>query len=198
VAARKKTVRDDRATLGFTDESGFCLAPLTRRTLAPRGRTPVLRPRARHRDKVSVAAALTLSPARGHCGLYYQTFPGEFVDAEAYAWYLRRVLRQVRGPVVIVQDNGPMHRGPAVRAVAADFPRLTLVQLPPYAPELNPAEPMWEHAKCEDLANFVPPDVPELEAAVCGCLDAYRHDQHRLRSFFAATELRWDGLTGII
>jgi transposase len=196
LAGRQKKVRDERATLGFSDESGFLLAPLTRRTLAPRGLTPALRQRARHRDKVSVAAVLTLSPARGHRSLYYQTFPGEHVDIEVYAWFVRRVLRQVPGPVVLVQDNGPMHRGDPMRALAADLPRLTVVPLPPYAPELNPVEPMWEHAKCEDLANFVPPCVPELEDAVCECLEAYRHDQRRLRSFLTATELPWGGLTG--
>jgi transposase len=195
LAARQKKVREEAATLGFTDESGFLLAPLTRRTLAPRGHTPVLRQRARHRDKVSVAAALTLSPRRGHCSLYYQTFPDLYVDAELYAWFLRRLLGRVAGPLVLVHDGGSMHKGPPLRDLAADFPRLEVVPLPPYAPELNPNEPMWEHTKCEDLANFVPLDVPQLDGAVCHCLDGYRCDQTRLRSFFAATALPWDGLT---
>lgn len=71
MAARPKQARELNATLVFTDEGGFLMLPLLRRTLAPRGRTPVLRHRASHRDKVSVAAALTLSPARGHVSLYY-------------------------------------------------------------------------------------------------------------------------------
>ena len=74
VAADRKEAVARRATLGFTDESGFLLAPLLRRTLAPRGRTAVLLHRARQRDRVSVAAALTLSPRRGRLGLHYQTY----------------------------------------------------------------------------------------------------------------------------
>ena len=48
------------------DESGFFLNPLVRRTWAPRGKTPVLPSWGRHRDKVSVVAALNggASPAR--------------------------------------------------------------------------------------------------------------------------------------
>jgi len=170
--------------------------PLVKTTLAPRGRTPVLRHRARHRDKLSVAAALTISPVRGHVGLHCRTYPGGYVDAEVYAWFLREcLLREVRGPVVLVQDNGQMHRGPAVRAVQLDHPRLALEQLPAYAPELNPTEGLWNRSKDKDLANFVPADVQELNDAVCDCLTEARHDQHRLRSFFTATPLSWRGTT---
>ena len=186
------------ATLGFTDESGFLLMPLVCRTLARRGRTPRLVHRARRRDKVSVAAALTLSPERGRLGLHYQTYPDGYVDAAAYAAFLRRsVLRSFRGPVVLVHDQGGMHKGPHLRALAADHPRLDMHFLPPYAPEFNPAEPLWKHAKVDELGNYVPLDVPQLDRAIHGCLDEVSQDQPRLRSFFATAELPWDGLTGL-
>jgi len=190
-------VTDGGATLGFTDESGFLLMPLVCRTLARRGHTPRLVHRARHRDKVSVAAALTLSPVRGHLGLHYQTYPNGFVDAAAYAAFVRRsVLRGVRGPVVLVHDQGSMHKGPCLRALAGDHPRLEMHFLPGYAPELNPAEPLWKHEKVDELGNFTPHDVPELDRAIHRCMDETASDQLRLRSFFRATELPLDGLTG--
>jgi transposase len=172
--------------------------PLVKTTLAPRGRTPLLYHRARHRDKVSAAAALTLSPVRGHVGLYYQTYRDAHVDAQVYSHFLRTVLlRQVRSPVVLLHDRGNMHRGPCVRAVQQDHPRLVWVEpFPPYAPELNPAEGVWNHSKDKKLANFVPREVPELESAVCHCLEEVRHDQDRLRSFFFATPLSWNA-TGL-
>jgi len=182
----------------FTDESGFLLAPLVRRTLAPRGHTPALRHRARHRDKVSVAAALTLSPAVGRAGLYYQTYPDAYVDAEVYAGFLHALLRHIRRPLVVVQDRGNMHKGPPLRELNASFARLDLNLLPPYAPELNPVEYVWTHVKHERLANFAPLDVPHLDGTVCRCLDEARHDQSRLHSFFAASPLPWDGLTGLM
>jgi transposase len=193
VAAHQKKVRDLHGTLCFTDESGFLLAPLTRRSLAPVGRTPLLRHRAAHRDKVSAAAALLLSPARGHVRLYYQTFPDAYVDAELYAWFLRRVLRVVRGPLVLVQDNGNMHRGQPMRDLCDDVARLHVHRFPPYAPELNPVEYLWNWCKDKRLCNFVPHDVPELDAAACACLDDARGDQQRLRSFFESSPLPWRG-----
>ena len=187
---------DRGASLVFTDESGFLLLPLVRTTLAPRGRTPVLRHRARHRDKVSVAAALTLSPARGHVSLYYRTYPNQYVTAAVYADFLRqRLLARVPGPLVLVHDGGSMHKGDPLRALCGDFPRLDLNLLPPYAPELNPPEHLWNFEKDKELCNFVPRDVRELDRVVDEHLRDVRHDQHRLRSFFAATPLPWDGLT---
>lgn len=137
--------------MGFTDETGMLLAPLTRRTLAPKGNAPPLRHRARQRDKVSLAAALTLSPVRGHVALYYQSYPDAYVDNVIYAGFLRTLLWHVRGPLVLLHDGGGMHKGEPVRAVQADFPRLHVHPFPPYAPEL----------KCAGI----PVDGPEVPPA---------------------------------
>jgi transposase len=47
--------------------------------------------------------------------------------------------------------------------------------LPPYAPDLNPAEQVWNHTKYADLANVIPEDVADLEEAVGDSIAA----QHR-------------------
>lgn len=185
------------ATLGFEDESGFLLLPLVRRTLARCGQTPVLRHRARHRDKVSVAAVLTVSPVRGHVNLFFQTYPNGYVNNVAYAEFLRGVLRRVPGPFVLVHDQGNMHKGDPIRALCRDFPRLDLNMLPAYAPELNPTEHLWNFAKDKELANFVPHDVRELDVAIRDRLGHIKHDQQRLRTFLAASHLPWGGLTTI-
>jgi transposase len=59
-----------RAYLVFLDESGFFLTPTVRRTLAPRGKTPVLKAWDR-RDRWSAISCVTLSPAAGRPGLYF-------------------------------------------------------------------------------------------------------------------------------
>src|SRR4051794_32812792 len=59
-----------RAYLVFLDESGFFLTPTVRRTLAPRGRTPVLAAWDR-RDRWSAISCVTVSPVAGRPGLYF-------------------------------------------------------------------------------------------------------------------------------
>lgn len=189
-------MRGRGATLIFTDESGFLLLPLVRRTLARQAHVAPLIHRARQRDKVSVAAALTLSPARGHVNLHYQTYPNAYVNAEVYADFLGGVLRRFDDhPLVLVHDRGNMHRGEPVRHLAARCPRLDLNFLPPYAPELNPTEQLWNFAKDKVLSNFVPHDVTEVDSTVNVLMNIVSRDQLRLRSFFRATPLKWDPLT---
>jgi hypothetical protein len=195
VAAHQKKARDLRATLAFTDESGFLLAPLARRSLARTAHTPVLRQRARQRDKISAAAALVLSPWRGRIGLHCLLYPNLHLDGDLYAGFLRWLLGRVPGPVVLVHDGGSLHQGPSVAEVSARFPRLSLHPLPPYAPELNPVEYLWTHSKAYRLANFAPEDLGALQEVLCDVLHDVRADQGRLRSFYRSSPLPWTGTT---
>jgi putative transposase len=170
---------------------------LVERTLAARGHAAPLRHRARQRDKVSVAAALTLSPAQGHINLYYHTYPNGYVNGAVYADFLRQLLHQIHNPLVVVHDRGNMHRGDPMRQLQHDFPddRLDLNLLPPYAPELNPVEQLWNFSKDKELSNFTPHNIDELNTTVTNLFDGVRHDQARLRSFFRAVPLSWNLLT---
>lgn len=169
------------------------MAPLVRTSLAPRSRTPVIHTRAKHRQKVSVAAALFRSAASGRARLIHEIFVDHYVDDLLYSDFLReRVLRASRRRLLLVQDGAPLHLGPWTREVAEDFyPRLQVFQLPSYAPELNPVEQLWNWAKDKQLANFVPNDLGQLAAAADHVIAQAEQDQIRLQSFFNAAALPW-------
>jgi putative transposase len=189
VAAHPKRARRQGAHLVLIDESGALMAPLLRRTLAPRGQTPIFKQQGKHREKVSIIAALTIAPKRQRLGLYFANLTNDYFEQVAVAWFLRQLLQHLRGPVIVVWDRGPMHRGDAIRQVLADFPRLSLEQLPPYAPELNPVEQIWTFLKWSRLCNFAPEDVRELEEKIFQELQTIRFEQKRLHSFFEASKL---------
>ena len=172
------------------DESGVLLTPLVRRTLAPRGQTPILAVKGGRREKVSVLAALSLSPWAQRLGLYFRTFPNAYVTTQDTADFLRELLRHLRGRVIVIWDRGPIHRGAPIRAVLAAYPRLSLEYLPSYAPELNPVEHLWGHIKYSRLANLTAPDAMALDDMVAECLIDAKFDSKRLRSLYAATPLR--------
>lgn len=189
MAADKKSAARRRAYLVLIDESGFLLSPLVRRTLAPRGQTPVLKTWGGHRERVSAIAALTISPRR-HCpGLYFRTYPKAFVNQARAADFLRYLLRHLRGPVIVVWDGGPMHRGDDIRAVLRDFSRLSLEKLPPYSPELNPVEYLWNHLKYGILSNFMPDDVFHLDGVLKQRFHRAKRSRQRLQSFFKQSGL---------
>lgn len=186
VGPRKKNATRLGAHLVFIDESGFLLIPSVRKTWAPRGQTPLLRFWQRH-DRISVISGLSVSPRRRRLGLYYQLHLANIHAPEVCA-FLRHLLRHLRGAVIVLWDNGRIHRGPLLRDLGRAFPRLHVVRFPPYAPELNPDEGVWSIAKAE-LANGRPDDVETLTAHLLGSLTRLRHSQRDLRSCIAQADL---------
>jgi transposase len=189
LAELKKRARKLRATLVLIDESGMLLAPLVRRTLAPSGQTPVLKQRGRHRDKVSLMAALCLSPQQQRVSLRFRTYCKSYVNNQRAAHFLRQLLRQVRGRVIVVWDQGGCHKGQPIRELLQRHPRLELHALPTYAPELNPVEQLWKHLKYDRFVNQAPDDVQQLHATVRGYLQRLRHKPARLQSLIRACKL---------
>jgi transposase len=172
------------------DEAGAMLAPLVRRTLAPRGQTPILKHRGRHRDKVSMAAALTFGPdPRDEMRLFFRTYPKSYVNGERSAEFLESVLAEIPGPVIVIWDRGSMHKGPFIRELLAKHPRLQTEFLPPYAPQLNPVELLWSFLKYGKMANFAPLDVDHLNATVLEHLLFAQKNPRLLASFWRWSQL---------
>ena len=160
-----------------------------RRTWAPRGQTPVLTGFGRHRQKVSTIAALSITPGRRRLGLYWKTDPKDYIDAEAVVSFLRDLLRRLKGKVIVIWDGGSNHKGPAIRALLARYPRLTLERLPAYAPDLNPVEMIWAYLKHGLMANFVPEDVLHLERVVLENLRSVRSNASLMRALWRGSDL---------
>jgi hypothetical protein len=189
LAAHSKKVRRCRENLVLIDESGLLMSPLVRRTWAPRGQTPRLFQRGRHREKVSVAAALWL-PVEGPLRLSFRTIVDGYFDNLATASFLAQLLTETERPLTVLWDGGTMHRGEPIRELLNGHgSRLHLERLPPYAPMMNPVESLWSWLKYGQLCNFAPSDANELNTAVVKQLRHAVRNQQRLVSFWAASEL---------
>ena len=171
------------------DESGVLMTPVVRRTWAVRGQTPVLTQQMGRREKVSVAGALWMPPHRDRLEWFSQTLVNTYYDTQCVAVFLELLLEEVGGPLVLVWDGGPIHRGEPIQELLAARPQLTLEPLPAYAPELNPVEAAWSWLKYGRLCNFVPRDIDHLHAEVLQELRYLTGNQALLRSFFKASDL---------
>jgi transposase len=141
------------------------------------------------RDRLSVIGVLTLSPARARIGSYFDV-QRENIRADHVVDFLRRLRRKIRRPLIVVWDRWSVHRSAARRIVAARWKRIEFESLPAYAPELNPVEAMWSHAKYADLANYVADDADNLDAAVRASLKDQSRNLRLKRSFFKTAQLK--------
>jgi transposase len=159
VAGGKKNASRLAAHIVFVDESGFLLIPTVRKTWSPVGQTPILRHCYRH-DRISAISGIAVSPRRFHCTLYCQLYEDN-IQGEEVAMFLRHLLRQIPGHLIVLLDNGNIHRGEPIQELLLRTRRLHLVAFPPYAPELNPDEGVWNQIK-HRLANGRPDSQAEL------------------------------------
>jgi transposase len=177
------------AYLAFLDESCFQLTPTVRRTLAPRGQTPIL-PCWDRRDKISAISAITLTPQRHLPGLVFQLLPDkENFHGEEVVAFLKSLRRQWRR-FTVVWDRGQIHsRSKVVRAYLAGHPEIVVEDLPGYAPELNPDELVWCWTKYGRLSNYAAPNLRELRDHVQAELEDLRDHPYRLLDFIDHTDL---------
>ena len=81
-------------------------------------------------------------------------------------------------PVVLVEDNGPIHTSLAARAaIEARQHWLTIEWLPKYAPELNDIEVVWHDLKAHHLAHKTFTEVTALDHDIHAAVDALNQER---------------------
>jgi len=158
------------------------LQPVRIRTWAPRGETPIQHAWDR-RDRLSVIAAISVSPVSHRLGLHNQihrqNIRGPLMDD-----FLNSLHRQLRRRIILVWDRLGAHRSSRAHLEQTHRDWFQFEWLPAYAPELDPVEQCWNHAKCTDLANLIPNDLGELHDALANSLETQRRNPDLLRSYF--------------
>jgi transposase len=154
------------------------LQSLVRCTWAPKGQMPVCAAWPRH-DRWSVLSALSVSPKRRRLGLYFDILDHN-IATDDFETFILRVRQRLGRSIILVMDRYTVHKAAAQR-----FGDTMQVEwLPPYAPELNPVELVWNHTKHDDLANFLPDNLIELGHAVAPSIRNTRSQWSLLRAFF--------------
>ena len=78
----------------------------------------------------------------------------ENCTAATSATFLRQLREKHSQPLFIIWDNGPAHRGEAIRTyLSTPDLHLRLIALPAYSPDFNADEAIWDWAREEVTAN---------------------------------------------
>jgi transposase len=163
----------------FVDESGFQLLPSVVKTWAPRGQTPILHTPLTWKH-LSVIGGITLT------GKLFSWVLDHAVKGDDLVFFLRHLLKQIPGKVLVIWDGLPAHRSLRVKDFLAQEAqdRLWLVRLPAYAPDLNPIEALWSYLKQVALKNLCCPSLAHLRAQLRLAIERLRHKRHIILSCF--------------
>ncbi len=112
------------------------------------------------------------------------------VAGEEIIRFLQHLLRHIRGPLLLVWDNAPIHERQKVQQFIVCQPRLHVENFPRYAPELNPVEFVWTQAD-EYTAGTAPATISELKSNVQAALRRTRISQRRMWACLKASTLKW-------
>jgi transposase len=152
------------------DQSGFYLLPCVVRTYAPVGKTPIVHEHL-SRDHLSVISAITLE------GKLLMMEQERSFKSQDVVRFLRHLLGQIPGKLLVIWDGSPIHRGRVVKDFLSSGAsrRLKLEQLPGYAPDLNPEEGIWKHLKYVELKNVCCQNLSELKVELRKAKERLRH-----------------------
>jgi hypothetical protein len=136
----------------FQDEGRFGRIQIPRKCWAPKGMRPVV---FRQEVREYTYVYLAVCPESGET--ISLILP--YVDTECMNQFLQEVSEQYRDfRVIMVLDGAGWHASTGLE----EFDNIRLLFLPPYSPELNPAEHLWRYLREEHIRNSFWRTIDEL------------------------------------
>jgi transposase len=173
-----RQARGEGGEIHFWDESGFRADSVHGKTWARAGTRPVVQVPGQ-RQGISAASAISAKGA-----FWFATYKGG-LTGDLFVTLLKKLMYRRKKPLHLVLDGLPAHKTKAVKAyVESTAGRLTLHFLPGYAPELNPDELVWSHAKRTGNARRPLQKGEKLEERVTAQLAEIGSNPKLVRSFF--------------
>lgn len=174
----RKLAKEQNAEIFFGDESSVRSDYHSGTTWAPIGKTPVVKTTA-SRHKVNLISAI--SP-RG--AMHFMATEGSVTSA-VFIDFLKRLLHKANRPLFVIVDNHAVHRSKEVQEfVKSKEGKLRLFFLPPYSPELNPDEHVWNYLKNHKIGRQSTKNGFELSKRVESIMRSLQKLPEKIKSFF--------------
>jgi transposase len=166
------------ADIYFGDEAGVRSDCHAGTTWGVKGKTPVVRSTGQ-RSSVNMISAVS---ARG--SLRFMLTKGR-VNGAVFVEFLKRLMHNASRPIFLILDGGSYHRGRLVKDYVGSLGgKLRLFFLPPYSPELNPDEQVWNYVKHHGVAKAALSGAKELKRYVKVRLQSLQRLPWTIRMFF--------------
>jgi transposase len=170
--------RTHKALIFFGDEAGVRSDHHAGTTWGVKGKTPVV-------SSTGARFGLNLLSAVSAQGEFrFMTIRGRIRTAQFIA-FIKRLIHGVERMVFLIVDGHPVHKAKRVlRFVNSIKDRFRLFFLPPYSPELNPDEGVWNDVKNHAIGRQCITSPDKLHGAVISHLRFIQKSPARVSSYF--------------
>lgn len=167
------------ASIGWGDESGLRCDAQVGRGYAPAGKTPEIHTNQKQLFRVNYIASID-NQGTVRFMLYTQT-----LTAEVFITFLARLIKKRTRKLIWIVDRHPVHRAQAVQQwLAQHHETIEIIYLPPYSPQLNPAE--YLNCDVKHGVHSKPPtrNPAQLKQRVLSHLHKLQKLPARIRKYF--------------
>ena len=164
------------AEIYFVDESAVRSDHHRGTTWGAIGQTPVVEDSG---DRFGLKLISAVSP-RGD--MRFAVIEGK-MNSDKFIEFLKQLQADAGKPLIVIADNASYHSSGKVQKFARESQAIHLGYLPKYAPELNPDEQVWNHAKAR-LAKLFIDSAQSLKQSVLNIMRSIQKQSSLIQSFF--------------
>lgn len=176
------------ADIGFEDEAGAGLQTHSGRTWGKAGITPEVAVSSKH------GGFNLLSMVTGDGVLRFSIKEGK-INSERYIEFLSDLIGRRKRPLILIADRARFHYSSKVREfVRSHREKIRMYFLPPYSPEMNPSEQVWNDLKDKKIGRMAIKTTAELKRALYSIMRGLQHHVTKVRSFFDLPDTKYAAL----
>ena len=183
-----RLAKSKKAMILWGDEMGVRSDHQTGTTYGRRGQTPVISGTGQ-RFRCNMVSAIS---NRGK--MVFMVFRGSF-NGKLFLCFLRRLLRQIPGSIILIVDSLPAHKGKVIQQwLEKNSQRIQMFFLPAYSPELNPDEMLNQDVKTNAVGRKRPSSQKEMIKNVRGYLWSRQRKPEVVKKYFHKKSVKYAAL----
>jgi transposase len=181
--AIRALANEEGAQIFFGDEAGVRSDYHSGTTWGPKGETPIVETTGA-RFGVNLISAIS---SKGQ--MRFMLVDGKMTCAN-FIKFLKRLIDKQNTPVFLIVDGHPTHKAKAVmQFVASTNGQLRLYCLPPYSPDLNPDELVWNHVKNHKIGREAIMGANQMKSRALSILRSLQKVPAKIKGFFRKPSL---------
>lgn len=181
----KRRAQSEKADIFFGDAAHIRSDHHAGRTWGKKGETPVVK-------STGARFSFSLISAISSRGLMRFMVREGGVNSAVFIEFLRRLISGAKRKIFLIVDGGSAHKSKLTKAfVKTVQEKLELFILPPYSPDLNPDELVWNHLKSHTVGRSTVVDKADFKKQVSRSMRSLQKNKKKIRSFYQKKSLKY-------